>query len=59
MIFVIISCREKTRDNKESRRENSKPHRESRITTPLSRTVLVLECFTHSWCPSITKLEEV
>ena len=33
MIFVFLSCREKAIDNKEFSCENSKPCRESRITT--------------------------
>ena len=33
MIFIFLSCREKAYDNKEFSRENSKPRRESRITT--------------------------
>ena len=33
MIFIFLSCREKAHDNKEFCRENSKPRRESRITT--------------------------
>ena len=33
MVFIFLSCREKARDNKEASRENSKPRRESRITT--------------------------
>ena len=32
-IFIFLSCREKALDNKEFSRENSKPLRESRITT--------------------------
>ena len=34
MIFIFLSCREKAHDNKEFSRENSKPRRKSRITTP-------------------------
>ena len=33
MIFIFLSYREKAHDNKEFSRENSKPHRESRIAT--------------------------
>ena len=33
LIFIFLSCREKASDNKEFRRENSKPSHESRITT--------------------------
>ena len=33
MIFIFLSCREKTHDNKEFSREISKPHRESQITS--------------------------
>ena len=32
--FCFLSFREKAHDNKEFSRENSKPRRESRITTP-------------------------
>ena len=32
-IFIFLSCREKAHNNKEFRRENSKPHHGSRITT--------------------------
>ena len=31
---MILSCPEKVHDNKEFSRENSKPRRKSRITTP-------------------------
>ena len=34
MIFIFLSSREKAHDNKEFNRENSKPRRESQITTP-------------------------
>ena len=33
LIFVFLSCCEKAHDSKEFSRENSKPRRESRITT--------------------------
>ena len=33
MIFTFLSCHEKAHDNKEFSQENSKPHRESQITT--------------------------
>ena len=33
MIFIALSCLEKADDNKEFSHENSKPCRESRITT--------------------------
>ena len=32
-IFILLSCRGKAHDNKEFNGENSKPRRESRITT--------------------------
>ena len=33
LIFFFLSCREKAHDKKEFSREDSKPRRESRITT--------------------------
>ena len=33
MIYIFLACREKAHDNKEFIRENSKPRRESQITT--------------------------
>ena len=33
MVFIFLFCREKAHDNEEFSRENSKPRRESQITT--------------------------